>query len=186
MTNSLIPDRRAAALQAQDRRAASLQAQAYAASNQAPIQAEDLAVFSRNHAHYLKEASRLKRDQRVTFRSKVRWVSVAAAVNRSGAPRQIYFCEIDRGSQVRYQADLVQVQVDPSRKSAVTIALLKHVLKSTKPEKLWDDSVQTLYVISNCRKLKKPFPQTRLRRQDSNRPLSKDYIRSYALVHELV
>jgi hypothetical protein len=149
-----------------------------------PVKITDLAVFSRNHPKYLREAAGKSPDERVTFRSNVRWVSAADALKRFG-PRRIYFAEIDGGGQVGYEADLVQVQVDPSRANPTTRILLTHVLNSTKGEDLWDDSVQTLYVIANCRRVKTAFPQTKLRKAKDGTPLDVNYIRSYALVREI-
>lgn len=143
----------------------------------------NLAVFSRNYEQYLKEAAARPRDERVTFRSNVRWVSAERAIQQFG-PRKIYFAPIDGGGRVEYEAGLVQVQVDPSRANKTTQALLKHVLASTKDEGLWNDSVQTLYVIANCRRLSKPFPQTQLRNASDGSPLDENYIRSYAIVRE--
>lgn len=148
------------------------------------VKITDLAIFSRNYPKYLREAAGKSPDERVTFRSNVRWVSAANALKRFG-PRRIYFAEIDGGGKVEYEADLVQVQVDPSRANPTTQTLLTHVLDSTKAEELWDDSVQTLYVIANCHRVKKTFPQTKLRKAKDGIPLDANYIRSYALVHEV-
>lgn len=143
----------------------------------------DLAIFSRNHPTYLAEAACKSPGVPVTFRSNVRWVRAAKAIDSYGS-RRIYFAPIGGGGQVAYEADLVQVQVDPSRHSPTTKKLLQHVLLSTKREKLWNDSVQTLYAIANCRRIANPFPQTRLRKEVDGLPLDKNYIRSYAIVHE--
>jgi hypothetical protein len=147
------------------------------------VKVTDLAVFSRNYPKYLKEAARKEPDQPVTFRSKLRWVSAADALARFG-PRRIYFADVD-GNQVEYEADLVQVQVDPSGRNSTTKALLAHSLDSTKSEELWDDSVQTLYVITNCHRVKKKFRQTKLRKAIDGTKLDENYVRSYALVREL-
>lgn len=144
----------------------------------------DAAVFSRNHRHYLEQASARAVDEPTTFRSNVPWVSAANAIEKHG-PRTIYFAPIDGGGRIEYQGDLVEVQVDPSKSHPVSQRLLSYALKDTSTEELWENTVLTLYVVANCHKLKKPFPQTRLRKLSDDCPLDENYIRSYALVHEL-
>jgi hypothetical protein len=142
---------------------------------------QGFAVFSRNHKSYLDEASRRGRDEWTTFRSNVRWVTAGNAVKANGSCK-IYFAAIDGDGTVNYEAELVHVQLDPRTSSAETRRLLLKALKSTTKEKLWDNGVRTLYVIANCKRLDKPFSQTKLRKVNDNKPLDKNYIRSYALV----
>jgi hypothetical protein len=147
----------------------------------------DLAVFSRNHAHYLEAASKRKRGVRTTFRSRVRWVTAADAIADFGT-RSIYFVSVDGGRKVDYQADLVQVQLGPKKGNALTLRLLEHELSATKKgkEELWGSSVKTLYVIENCRRLRSSsFSQTRLRKIGDGIKIHRDYRRSYAIVHEI-
>jgi hypothetical protein len=143
---------------------------------------QDFAIFSRNHKSYLEEARRRERDEWTTFRSNVRWVTAGNAVKANG-PCKIYFAAIDDDGTVNYEAELVHVQIDPRAPSAETRRLLSKALKSTTKEKLWDNAVRTLYVIANCKRLDKPFSQTKLRKFNDNKPLDKNYMRSYALVH---
>jgi hypothetical protein len=147
----------------------------------------DLAVFSRNHAHYLEAASERKRDTPTTFRSRVRWVTAAGAIKVFG-PRSIYFVSVDGARKVDYQADLVEVQLDPDTRKARTRRLLGYELSATKKgkEELWSNSVKTLYVIENCRRLRSgSFSQTRLRKSADGTKLHRDYRRSYAIVHTI-
>jgi hypothetical protein len=145
----------------------------------------DFAVFSRNYGSYLDEATHRGKDEWTTFRSSVRWAAARNTVKAAGQCR-IYFAVIDGDGTVDYEAELVRVQIGPSLPDVETQRLLSHALKSTRNEKLWDkNKVKTLYVISNCRKIAKPFPQTKLRKLSNNQPLDKNYIRGYALVHPL-
>ena len=144
----------------------------------------NVAIFSRNWPKYLKAAAKRGANEPTTFRSKVRWVSAAKAIKLHG-PRRIYFASIEGGGLVEFEADLVDVQLDPVKSNSRTRLLLGHELAMTEGEDLWDDGVQTLYVITNCRKIPTPFPQTRLHKVSDQKPIDANYIRSYALVVEL-
>jgi hypothetical protein len=145
---------------------------------------EQLAVFTRNHSKYLMEAARRASGRKTTFRSRARWASASYALQRYG-PRPIYFAEVDGGGVVTYEANLVEVFLDPDAKHPGARSLLEHELKATSREGLWNDSVKTLYAITDCRPVKKPFPQSRLILLKHNARIDKNYIRSYALVRAL-
>lgn len=116
-----------------------------------PAKMTDMAVFSRNWPHYLAAAAKRSRDVPTTFRSKTRWVNAASAVQAHG-PRPIYFASIEGDGTGEFEAYLIDVEVDPHRR-ARTQELLANELNLTRNEGLWNDSVQTLYVIANCRKV---------------------------------
>ncbi len=148
------------------------------------LKKSNLAIFSRNYRKYLNEAARKGHNEPVTFRSKLRWVTAEKAIKASG-PCRIYFAEQDTSSRITYAAELMEVQIGPSLMNPRTKRLLRHELDSTRGEQLWGDTAQTLYVISNCRKLKRPFAQAKLRKANDGKPLDANYIRSYALVRVL-
>jgi hypothetical protein len=77
----------------------------------------------------------------------------------------------------------VRVLLKPSRHKSEARKLLKYELEDTEREGLWNGAAQTLYVISGCQRLKSPFPMTRLKKLSDGKPISKDFIRAYALVH---
>jgi hypothetical protein len=144
----------------------------------------ELAVFAINHLDHLKEAARAsQRDPAVrrTFRSRRRWVTAARAVKQDG-PRRVYFAVVDSGPIIQYEAALVEVYVNPNRTAVRTKRLLGCSGETTKGENLWHDTVQTLYVISDCRKLTRRFPQTELQKFKGGLPLAANYTRPYALV----
>ncbi|HEX5438960.1 MAG TPA: hypothetical protein VFW98_17545 [Gemmatimonadaceae bacterium] len=154
------------------------------ASTNSFLKFTDIAVFSRNYPKYLEAASGKAPDERVTFRSGVRWVRAAQAISRFG-PRRIYFAPNGAGSHIEYEADLVTIQLDPSDDDSTTRKLLKDVLPCIRHEELWNGSVRTPYVIMNCRQVATPFPQTRLHKESDGSPLAENFSRSYALVREL-
>jgi hypothetical protein len=125
----------------------------------------ELAVFARNHVQHFEEAceassaSGASTELRV-FRSDKGWVTAARVVSHHGSV-PIYFAVVDAGSTVRYEAELVEVHLNPSRTDPKTKELLKHRGKTTALEPL-DDGVETLYVVRGCRRLDDAFPQTEL------------------------
>ena len=76
---------------------------------------------------------------------------------------------------VEYVADLYDVLLEPQRGQPLTEELLKLTTKSTAGESLWKHykgpHVQTLYVVSDVRKLKQPFPMTKLVKISDNEPI---------------
>jgi hypothetical protein len=52
-----------------------------------------------------------------------------------------------------YEAELVDVQLDPAPSDPKTQELLKHSGETTKPEGLWKETAETLYLVRGCRKL---------------------------------
>lgn len=95
-------------------------------------------------------------------------------------PRELYIVPIDGDGSVEFVADLREVYLNPKIGEPKTEELLKHVLPSTKDEGLWGN---TLYVIQNCRKLSRSFPQTELIKVSDRKPLSEDYKYSYSIVY---
>ncbi len=67
--------------------------------------------------------------------------------------------------------------------------LLQYCTQSTRGEGLWEKAekvgVKTLYVISNCQKLRSPFLFTGLRKLIDASPIDANFSRSYALVYEI-
>ena len=66
--------------------------------------AEDAAIFARNHWAYLIEAAGRGNSVRTTFRASTKWKSAWLALDEHG-PRQIYFSPIDPPKQ--YEGPLV-------------------------------------------------------------------------------
>lgn len=137
------------------------------------------AVFARNYGVHLEGAAALPAEQLATFRSQTRWVSAAKAVAEEGSI-PIYFASGD-GSEVRYQADLVAVRIDPEPGDE----LLQHSVASTEGEELWDNKVRTLYAIKGCRPVEPPFPMTRLIKVSDGLPIDPNFRRSYVNVFEV-
>jgi hypothetical protein len=82
-------------------------------------------VFTRNHRRHLEEAAALcaaDPERRVTFRSAKKWVSAARAVV-FGVIVPVYIAVVG-GSGIEYEADLVDIQLDPSDGDPLTKQLL--------------------------------------------------------------
>ncbi|HEY9852897.1 MAG TPA: hypothetical protein V6D28_25715 [Leptolyngbyaceae cyanobacterium] len=146
------------------------------------------AVFCRNYQQHLEDASNKSPDERITFRSYLKWTSAELAVKTHGH-RKIYFA-LGEDSLVRYEAVLELVELDPKPNTHLTNNLLEKCLPSTHNEGLWEKEngeigVKTLYVVSHCRKLPEPFPQTKLIKLSDNTPIDENFIRSYVLVYEI-
>lgn len=145
------------------------------------------AVFSRHYQQHLDDAINEKPEKPVTFRSYLPWKSAQLAVKTHGK-RTIYY-GLGEDDLIRYKAVLEQVELYPQLNTARTNNLLENCLPSTRGEGLWEKDgkigVKTLYVISHCQKLSSPFLQTELIKISDDRPINKNFIRSYALVYEL-
>jgi hypothetical protein len=144
-------------------------------------------VFTRNHRRHLDEAAALcatDPERRITFRSTKRWVAAARAV-AFGAIVPVYVAVVG-GSGVEYEAELADIQLDPSDGDPLTKQLLALDTISTKGEKLWPArskgrrGVSTLYVLKDVRSVT-PFPLSKLAKARGGR-LDDDYRYSYALV----
>ena len=112
-------------------------------------------MFARNHERRLQEASQAAGSDHTalrTFRSRKRWVTAAKIVAKHG-PIPIYFAVVDSGPTIEYEAELVDVQLDPAPSDPKTQELLKHSGETTKPEGLWKETAETLYLVRGCRKL---------------------------------
>lgn len=153
---------------------------------------KDTAVFSRNHRKYLVAAaarSARSAGARVTFRAETRWVSASRALQQAESI-PIYFAVVGRPPRVEYAATLCEVQLNPRRSAKRTQEILRHSLPASANEGLWETSrrkgpVQTLYVIRNCRRLKRPFPISRLMKVRGGSRLSSGYRYSYSLVRQV-
>ena len=127
----------------------------------ADVHEAELAVFSRHHKRHLEEAcAATTLGVLRIFRSRGRWVTAARVVSREGHI-PIYFAVTDGTPRVRYEAELVEVHLDPNFNEPQMRALLRHRGSTTAGEH-WDDTVETVYVIRGCRKLSAPFPQNEL------------------------
>src|SRR6266511_4583924 len=65
--------------------------------------------------------------------------------------------------------------------------LLRFSLDETKDEGLWEEGrkrVNTLYVITHCKKIPSPFPMTDLIKVSDDKSISQDFGYSYCLVYE--
>jgi hypothetical protein len=150
---------------------------------------ERVAVFARNHRGYLDEAvarNAARPERFTTFRSSKRWVRAHAA-NVEHGTLKIYFAPLGGDKGIEYAAMLHRVHLDPNADDPVTQEVLFTELESTRKEGLWeqfDQKVQTLYVISHCEQLVKPFPITELIKASDGTPISQDYSYSYSLVRE--
>jgi hypothetical protein len=146
-----------------------------------------VAVFSRNHGRYLEEAATIgERDpsERIVFRARAKWATAERGVGRLG-PLPIYLTAVGAAGEVEYVAELCDVLLDPVPGSPEAKEWLADVLPVTASEGLWDPPVKTLYAIRACRRLKQPFPITRLVKLSDRKPISADYGYSYAIVQAI-
>jgi hypothetical protein len=148
------------------------------------------AVFTRNHQQWLDEAQRNLThdpDAITTFRSaKVwrrpeRWLSRVESV-------PLYIAVVERGGNVEYEAELVDLVINPQWGDAKTEELFDHVPPGTKHEGLGapgeygsNRHARTLYAVRRLRR-RTPFPITSLVKFDDGEPISEDFRYSYALV----
>jgi hypothetical protein len=150
-----------------------------------------VAIFSRNHREYLEEAATIgAREQSapVVFRARANWVTAEREIGRLG-PLPIYFAPIGGAGQVEYVAELSDVLLDPVEGTQETDEWLDRALRTTGSEGLWGEPgerpVSTLYEIRSCRRLKHPFPFTRLVKLSDGKPISADYGYSYSIVRAI-
>lgn len=142
------------------------------------------AVFSRNHSNYLKAAAQIARStpsRLVVFRSHVAWATAQKLLKEFG-PLDIFFAAIDDNGRVTYQARLQKVHLRPRTKDSTTRRLLRLRPPETKSETDWREGKGSIYAISHCRVVKRPFSQTKLVKISDDLPIARDYSRSYCLV----
>lgn len=148
-----------------------------------------IAVFTRNHRKYLEAATsrnEVRPERFTTFRSALRWVNAHLANTKHGAIT-IYFAPVGGDKGVEYEAILHQIYLDPVAGNTETQEVLAPELESTREEGLWEQyekPVKTLYVISHCHRLEKPFPISALIKVTDDKTISENYGYSYSLVYE--
>jgi len=157
--------------------------------------AEDAAVFARNHWIYLEDAANRGKEALTTFRASTKWKSAWIAVDEHG-PRQIYFSPIDppkqyEGPLVTHQATLhsvllldeVETHLSEPEKNPEIMRFLQNELDTTKEEELWGGNVSTLYMIGGCLKIKEPFLYTELLKIGDEEPINENFNYSYSICH---
>jgi hypothetical protein len=149
----------------------------------------NIAVFSRNYPEYLEVASKIAiehPERLITFRAVTTWKSAQIALNfHNTIP--IYFACVGGKGIVEYEAVLHTIYLNPKRGNKDTERLLALSLDETKDEGLWEkynQTVHTLYVIRQCKKLPDPFPMTSLVKITDDKSISKNYGYSYSLVYK--
>ena len=145
-----------------------------------------VAIFSRNHPWYLKKAAEVSSqypERLITFRASVSWKSAQTALKYRGSI-PVYFVPIGQEKQIKYEATLHTVLLNPKRGDEETEKLLKFSLPETSEEGLWQGDVNTLYVIRQCHELPNPFPMTALVKVSDGEPISERYGYSYSVVYE--
>jgi len=151
------------------------------------IKRGQFAVFTRNHRVHLDEAVAIcsaDPSRQVTFRASGTWASAERAVV-GGSPVPLYIAVVGGPGTVEYVAELCDVQTHPHRGDPKTERLLQFWTNSTKDEGLWEQygkRVGTLYVLSKCRAVRRPFPISNLQKASDGTPLSAEFRYSYALV----
>lgn len=143
-----------------------------------------MAVFSRNHREYLDDAATTDPSTPIVFRAQKRWTTVELEIGRRGV-LPIYLSAVGAAGQVEYEAELCNVLLDPIAGSPEADEWLARVLPSTASEGLWDPPARTLYEMRACRRLKEPFPLTRLVKLSDGKPISADYGYSYVVVRAI-
>jgi len=113
----------------------------------------------------------------------VKSLSAAEAIT-FGVIVPVYIAAVG-GSGVEYEAELVDIQLDPHEGDPNTKRLLALDTASTKGERLWpsrseSESVSTLYVLKGLRSIT-PFPISQLKKAKGGRS-DQDYRYSYVLV----
>lgn len=142
-----------------------------------------IAVFTRNYEHHLEKAASAAPKRLITFRSKKRWVKAREILDKQKYAR-LYIAP-GRDGPIEYDSILKAIHLSPRKGEEYTERLLQLCLPGMEEEALWEDEVQTLYVITNCRKLAKPLPLSSLTKVDGGEPLSDAFTRTYAVVYEL-
>ena len=148
------------------------------------------AIFCRNHRRYLERAAEISVDEpsrAITFRATTVWKSGKDAVDVHG-PRKMYIAPVGGEGLVEYEATLEKVLLHPERGARATEELLDASLPEIRDEGLWEGEqkpVRTLFAISHCRRLARPFPYTELRKLSDGLPIHKNYGYSYSLVQEI-
>ena len=150
---------------------------------------KNIAVFTRNHGKYIEEAvarNQVRPERFTTFRSSVKWTSAHLANSEYGTI-PIYFAPVGSDNGVEYEALLHQIHLDPVAGQPDTTEVLALELESTRDEGLWEQygsQVKTLYVISHCKRLEKPFPINNLIKLEDEKPISENYGYSYSIVFQ--
>ena len=151
-------------------------------------QTPDVAILCQNHRIYLEHAAKIgakEPEKRIAFRTSAVWKSGEAALEAHG-PRTVYLVPGD-GGLVEYVAVLEEVLVHPQAGDEATEELLAHCLPETQDQGLWEDhdeQVRTLYVLSHCRWVEKPFPYTELTKLSDGERVDENYSYGYVLVYE--
>lgn len=146
-----------------------------------------IAVFARNHEHYLEKAAEITGydpNKLVTFRSSKPWTTASDAL-KSQRVAKIYFSP--KAALVMYEATLKEIILNPRKGDPATDAALENQLPETVNEQLWEPengSVKTLYSIAACRKLPQPFQMTTLIKASDGKPISENYRYAYLPVLE--
>jgi hypothetical protein len=143
-------------------------------------QNNDGGIFTRNHRTYLETAADIARrypSQLVTLRSKTRWRTASNLLKSSGQI-PIYFAVVDEGPMIQFRAWLREVRLQPQQGDSETETLL-NLGVAPADERLWDGRVETLYVISGCYELEKPFPMMQLKKLNGGEPIDENYGYSY-------
>jgi hypothetical protein len=155
---------------------------------QKSIKIPNVAVFARNYEQYLESAvdiSSKKPEHFITFRESKTWKAAQVAVdNNKNHSIPIFFSPSGSDGMVKYKASLYSLLLYPKEGDDTTTRWLEFCPDETKDEGLWDGKVNTLYVIRKCVRLVKPFHMSSLIKVSDDTPISKDYIRSYVMVHE--
>ncbi len=148
-----------------------------------------VAVFARNHRLYLEAAASRNEKQPerfTTFRAAKSWASAHYANEVHGAIK-VYFAAIGGEKEVEYEGIIHRIKLGPQKSDQDTKDLLRFSLTETKDEGLWEKGrkrVNTLYVITHCKKISVPFPMMELIKLSDDKLISEDYGYSYCLVYE--
>jgi hypothetical protein len=149
---------------------------------------ERVAVFTRNHQRHIDEAVAISSgdpNKQIVFRARSKWASAADALGAK-TPLPLYIAPVGGDGTVEYVADLHEVHLEPDYGDGRTDRLLALTTASTQGEGLWENKehpVQTLYLITNCRRIERPLHMTKLVKVSDDEPISADYGYSYSIVY---
>ncbi len=140
------------------------------------------AVLSKNYRVHLEAAA--DKSGLITFYSNFHWTKASDCFNGQDS-MSIYFKAGDGTGMVEYEGTITKICLDPVRGSSEVEDMLRHCPDDGVQEEFEKERIKTLYSVKGLKKLVTPFPQTRLLKADSGKPVSEKYDRGYCIVNEL-
>ncbi len=140
----------------------------------------DIAVLTRNYTTHLEPM--LEKGESVTFYSNVPWKSIEDA-HIEGKKVVVYFVVSEHPGLVSYEGTLADIVIPPVKDTAHLEKLLNRAPDKAARAEVDKGTARTIYSVSNVTKLTPAFSQTELLKRSDGKAVSKDYERSYCIVH---